>query len=228
MIIAYLTSITVLPALLFVFNPPGEQEGMGFVALAPVDDFLERRRVPIIVVTLGVAVAGLPLLYSLRFDFNPMNLRSPKVESIATYLDLRRDPATGASAIDVLAPSLAAAREITERLVKVPEVSRVMTLESFIPDDQQAKLALIARAAAALAPTLAQPARPAPSDAENVAALERADDFLTKLAAAQPGRGADAAKKLAAALSRLAKADAPMRAKAEDAFVSPLKVTLKG
>src|SRR6202035_4475659 len=87
MIIAYLTSITVLPALLFVFNPPGEQEGMGFAALAPVDDFLERRRVPIIVVTLAVAVAGMPLLYSLRFDFNPMNLRSPKVESIATYLD---------------------------------------------------------------------------------------------------------------------------------------------
>ena len=56
-------------------------------------------------VTLGIAIIGLPLLYFLRFDFNPINLRSPTVESIATYLDLRQDPNTGASAINVLAGS---------------------------------------------------------------------------------------------------------------------------
>ena len=105
MIIAYLTSITVLPALLLLLNPPGEPEGLGFSFLAPVDPFLERRRIPIIVVTLGIAALGLPLLAYLRFDFNPMNLRSPKVESVATYLDLRRDPTLGANAINILAPS---------------------------------------------------------------------------------------------------------------------------
>ena len=41
MIIAYLTSITVLPALLYVLNPPGEPDGLGFAALAPIDEFLE-------------------------------------------------------------------------------------------------------------------------------------------------------------------------------------------
>ena len=84
-----------------------------------------------------IVLGGLPLLYFLRFDFNPMNLRSPKAESIATYLDLRSDPATGASAIDMLAPSLAAAAEMADRVSRVPEVSRVMTLESFIPDGQE-------------------------------------------------------------------------------------------
>ena len=59
--------------------------------------------------TLGVAIAGLPLLYFLRFDFNPMNLRSATVESVATYLDLRRDPATGANSVNVLVPSVQAA-----------------------------------------------------------------------------------------------------------------------
>ena len=102
MLIAYITSITVLPALLYVLHPPGEQETLGIAALAPVDDFLERYRIPIIAATLGVAIAGLPLLYFLRFDFNPMNLRSATVESVATYLDLRRDPATGANSINVL------------------------------------------------------------------------------------------------------------------------------
>ena len=38
----------------------------------------------------------------MKFDFNPINLRNPKAESIATFLDLRKDPNTGANAINVL------------------------------------------------------------------------------------------------------------------------------
>ena len=89
-----------------MLNPPGEQEGLGFACAGA------GRRLPgeaagfrSSSLTLGIAIAGLPLLYYLRFDFNPMNLRSPKVELIATYLDLRRDPTLGANAINVLAPS---------------------------------------------------------------------------------------------------------------------------
>ena len=63
-----------------------------------------------------IAVAGLPLLYFLQFDFNPINLRSPKVESIATFLDLRKDPNTGANAIDVMTNSEEDARKIEARL----------------------------------------------------------------------------------------------------------------
>jgi hopanoid biosynthesis associated RND transporter like protein HpnN len=228
MLVAYATSITLLPALLKVLNPPGEKEPLGYRALAPIDRFTERHRIPIIIATAVVSLGGLPLLYFQQFDFNPMNLRSAKVESIATYLDLRRDPATGVSAIDILAPSLAAAREIAGRLSKVPEVSRVMTLESFVPGDQETKLAFIQKAAKALDPTLAQPARPAPTDAENVAALDRGAAALVQTAGAQPGPGADAAKRLAAVMTRLAQADPAARAAAQSMFVSPLRLDLDG
>ena len=80
MLLAYVTSITVLPALLTILHPPGEEEPIGYGVLAPVDRFLERYRIPVIASTLLVAVAGLPLLLYLRFDFNPINLRSPTVE----------------------------------------------------------------------------------------------------------------------------------------------------
>ncbi|MFX8036129.1 hypothetical protein ABTK80_21315, partial [Acinetobacter baumannii] len=83
----FIAAITVLPALLKILNPPGEAEPLGFKFLAPVDRFLEEHRVGVVAATLGVAVLGLPLLYFLQFDFNPMNLRSAKVESVATYLD---------------------------------------------------------------------------------------------------------------------------------------------
>ncbi len=185
MIIAYVASITVLPALLYVFHPPGESDGLGFTWLAPVDAFLENHRGPIITATFGVAIAGLPLLYYLHFDFNPMNLRSPKVESIATYLDLRRDPNAGANSVNLLVPSVAAADQAARRLNALPEVERVMTIADFVPADQAEKLAMIAQAAAVLNPVLRAPPRPVPTNADNTEALKRGIDGLTKAAAEQ-------------------------------------------
>ena len=136
MAIAFLSSITVLPALLRLINPPGESEPVGYAFLAPVDRFLEDHRVAIVSGTLAIAVAGLPLLYFMKFDFNPMNLRNPKAESIATFLDLRKDPNTGANAINVLTHSEEDARKIEAKLEKLPEVLRVQSLDSFVPADQ--------------------------------------------------------------------------------------------
>jgi uncharacterized protein len=227
MIIAYVASITVLPALIYVLRPPGEQEGLGFTWLAPVDVFLERHRGPIVIATLGTAIAGLPLLYYLHFDFNPMNLRSSQVESIATYFDLRRDPNNGANAVHVLTPSVAAAEQAARRLKALPEVDRVMTMADFVPADQKEKLAMIARAAATLDPVLRARPRPAPTDADNVAALQRGIDGLSKAAAGQTGPGADASRRLAAALTQLAASDEAMRKRVEAAFVVPLRSDLE-
>jgi uncharacterized protein len=228
MIIAYATSITLLPALLDVLNPAGEKEPLGFSALAPADRFMERHRIPIIIGTAVVVLGGLPLLYHLQFDFNPINLNNPKTESIATYLDLRSDPATGASTIEVLAPALAQAKDIADRLGKLPEVSRVMTIESFVPPDQPQKLQLISQAAKTLGPVLAQGPRPAPSDAENVAALDGVVDAIGKTVATQTGPGAAAAKRLADDLTQLAKSDQSTREKAQAVFITPLGIALAG
>lgn len=227
MLIAFAAAITVLPALLSILNPPGEAEPLGYKFMAPVDRFMERHRIAIVASTLGVAVLGLPLLYFLHFDFNPMNLRSTKVESIATYLDLRRDPNTGTNAIEVIAPSQAAAKEIEARLAKLPEVARTLSLDTFIPEDQQAKLAVIRKAAASLNPILNETTRGTPpSDEENVAALKHSADSLRKTAGEDQGPGATAARRLAEALSRLAQADKPTRDKAEAVFIAPLNVAL--
>src|ERR1700730_1537142 len=141
MAIAFFTSITLLPALLKLFNPPSESEPLGYAALAPVDSFLEKHRVPVIALTLLVAIAGLPLLIYLRFDFNPINLRSPHVESIATYLDLRRDPNMSSHTAEVLVPSVAAAATVAQQLSALPDVGRTMTIDSLVPPDQEPKLA---------------------------------------------------------------------------------------
>jgi hopanoid biosynthesis associated RND transporter like protein HpnN len=227
MLVAFLTSITVLPALLRLLNPPGEGDPVGYAFLAPVDYFLERHRVIIIFGTLLIAVAGLPLLYFLQFDFNPINLRSPKVESIATFLDLRKDPNTGANAINVMTNSEADAKKIEEKLAKVPEVLRTMSLDSFVPEDQPAKLKLIAQGAKVLNPALNPDSiDAAPSDAENIEALKGSAGNLRNVAGDAKGPGAVASRRLADALSKLADSNQATRDKTQAIFVSPLKIML--
>jgi uncharacterized protein len=229
MLVAFISSITALPALLKLLNPPGEDEPVGYAFLAPVDKFLEDYRVPIIVGTLLVAIAGLPLLYFMKFDFNPINLRNPHAESIATFLDLRKDPNTGANAINVLTKSEADARKIEAKLEKLPEVASVRSLDSFVPADQPAKLKLIEKAAKVLMPTLnPESIDPAPSDAENVESLKSSVDSLRRTAGDGKGPGAVASRRLADALQKLADGDQATRDKAQDIFVSPLKLTLDG
>jgi hypothetical protein len=77
MIVAFLSSITLLPAMLTLFNPPGEPQPMGFSWLAPVDRFTARHRIPIVVITLLVVLLATPLLMNLPFDFNPTHLQDP-------------------------------------------------------------------------------------------------------------------------------------------------------
>jgi len=227
MIVAFLTSITLIPALLTVLRPPGEPKEMGFKSLAPVDRFMERHRIPVIIGTGLVVAAGLPLLYWLQFDFNPLNLRSTNVESVATFLELRSDPAIGASSIFVLAPNKEAAQADVEKLSKLPEVSSVKTIENFIPDDQPPKLAAIRQLASVLDPVLRpDPNKKPPTDADNVAALKAAVDALKQAAGTQTGRGAVAAKRLGEDLAKLAQGDEAMRTRAQAAMVSPLNTAL--
>jgi uncharacterized protein len=229
MLVAFISSITALPALLKLLNPPGEDEPVGYAFLAPVDKFLEDYRVPIIVGTLLVAIAGLPLLYFMKFDFNPINLRNPHAESIATFLDLRKDPNTGANAINVLTRSEADAKKIEAKLEKVPEVASVRSLDSFVPADQPAKLKLIEKAAKVLMPAVnPESIDPAPTDAENVESLKSSVDSLRRTAGDGKGPGAVASRRLADALQKLADGDQATRDKAQDTFVAPLKTTLDG
>ncbi len=229
MLVAFTSSITVLPALLKLLNPPGEMEPVGYAFLAPVDRFLEKHRVIIVVGTLLVALAGTPLLYFLHFDFNPINLRSPKVESIATFLDLRKDPNTGANAVNVMTNSDADAKKIADKLEKLPEVLSVRWLESFVPEDQPAKLRLIAQGAKILDPALNPDSiDPAPSDQENIDSLKESAESLRKAAGDATGPGAVASRRLADALSKLAESDEATRNKAQAIFVEPLKVVLDG
>ena len=110
----------------------------------------------------------------------------------------------------------------------MPEVLRVMSLDSFVPDNQPAKLKLIAQAAKILNPVLnPDSVDAAPSDQENVESLKSSVESLRKTAGEAKNDGAVAARRLADALSKLAESNQATRDKAQNVFVAPLKIVLE-
>jgi uncharacterized protein len=227
MIIALIASLTVLPALLRMLNPPGEPRPLGYAFLCPLERFMERKRVAIVAGTIAVVFGASPLLYWLQFDFNPMNLRNPNVESIATYLDISKDPETSGRTAEILAPSLKDADALAKKVRELPEVGRAITLSSFIPEGQDKKVEEIRKAAGNLHDNLYPgSAEPPPTDAEVVSSLESAASQLNAAAGAPKAPGAEAARGLADALTALAKASPEKRAEATRTLIEPLFITL--
>ncbi len=227
MFVAFATTVTLLPALLTVLKPAGEPAPIGYAALAPLDRFLEKQRNWVVGTTLAAAILGLPLLANLRFDFNPLDLRAQDSESVATLLDLMRDPDTSPNTIDVLESDLAHATALAERLKRLPQVDRAETLQSFVPEDQEEKLAIIDDANFFLANTLNPDQVDAPpTAAETATAIETTAHDLASAADGLISPAAVEDRRLAGLLTALAKATPAARDEAERALVVPLKTTL--
>ncbi|MER2250511.1 MMPL family transporter [Methylorubrum podarium] len=226
MIVAYLFALTLLPALIAVFNPRGEKRAVETTWMAGVDHWIIEHRKWVLIFVGLITVAGIPLLLKLPFDSNPMHLRSPKVESIATYLDLIKDPATSPNSIDVLAPNVDAVPELTKRLEGLDAVAKVISIDTFVPRDQDQKLATIQETAQLLGPAL-NPSRkpPPPTDAENVKALKDTAAALKTIASGDSA-GAKAADRLSGTLDTLAAAPAEKREEASVALTTDLKTLM--
>jgi hopanoid biosynthesis associated RND transporter like protein HpnN len=235
MVIAFILAITLLPALIILVRPPGESERVGVRLFASVDIFLRNNRRRVIIWGAIAGAVSAACVSFLQFDANPLDLRSRKVESMSTLGDLMKDPDTSPNTIDVLAPNLAAADRLAARLSQRPLVGQVLTLTTFIPQNQPAKLAMIQDTAFLLDATLNPfEVKPPPNDAETVAAISKAAKGLHEAAAAHQrakltaaDRDArDDAEKLARELDVLAAAPPARRQAASNALIPGLNSLL--
>jgi len=223
MFVAYALSLTLLPALIRAFHPPPEAKPLALSALAPADSFLKRHRFAVIIATGLVVAAGLPALPNLQFNFNPLALENQSSAALTSLFRLSKEVPLNTAKVLVRPEE---AGPVAAKLAALPEVAATWTLESFVPANQDQNLPVIETAKKRLVPTLHSNPRPAPDDAENVAALEQGVKTLQDIADKHDGAGADAARRLASALSNLAQADVARRAAATDSFIRPLRLDL--
>jgi uncharacterized protein len=220
--------VTVLPALIRLVDPPAGELAPGYPWLAGVDRALQTHRKTVLAATLALVVGGIPLLWRLQFDFDPLHLKNPGSESMATLASLAQGTDVGLDNVQVLAPSLAQAAALAARLERLPAVAHALMAASLVPARQPEKLAVIAAAAARLLPVLERPPAAPATDPQRVAALRTAALSLRNAALDHPGPGADAAARLAQALAALARARPAARDRAEHALAGTLRLALDG
>ncbi len=168
MIMAFICTLGFLPAAITVFRPHGEQAEVGFAWARRLDPVVVRYRVPILAAFAVLAVAAVASSPFLQFNSDPLATKNPHTEAMQTLRDLINNPLTNPYTIDILAPDAKAAEALSDRLDKLATVDSVISINSFVPNDQTKKLAVIADASGILAATLAPRGDSAPVTPDDI------------------------------------------------------------
>jgi hopanoid biosynthesis associated RND transporter like protein HpnN len=202
MIIAFFCTITILPAALVLF---GVRAGGAEVALPggnAADGALQRARRPILLVLGVLALAGAGAAATTRFDANPLDTQDPTTPAMRTLQSLLANPVANPFYADALADNVGDARALAKRFAALPGAGTVISGATFIPDEQEVKLEMIAQTQRILAPTLFAVAdAPRPGVRDFRIALNAA---LTEIDSARPKLAPDSALlRIAAAMQKL-------------------------
>lgn len=223
MAITLVLNLTLLPALLALLKPKVLSGELGFAWGHAADAWLVRHRRSVLAFWGVVAVAGLALSPRLEFDFHPLHLKDPKVESMAAIIDLMKDPIRSPYAIEIVAKDEASADALKEKLTKLREVYAVISASSFVPKDQDAKLAILQDLQLLMGVTL-EPVttKPAPTTEEIRVSLKQC---AAKLREALPS--SDKAQQLARLLDQAAGADPSLYPELQRMLVDGLMPRMK-
>lgn len=208
-IIAFLVSITLLPAMLAFLPKDAGPPRSG--AVRRTFDRLAAVSTPIAAITIVAGLAALTLTPQVRFDADQMSLRDPRAPSVVGFNYLFDEENARPIRLTRLASSPQEARDLAARAKEIEEVAGARMIFDFLPDDQEAKLDVIDIASGSLAFALDAAPREERSitNADGVARLhERLD------AVYEDGAGA----RLAGLLREVrARDDAALRERIEDA-----------
>ncbi|MCX7097128.1 MAG: MMPL family transporter [Methylococcales bacterium] len=155
--ICLLVTLTVLPALLrFIPVTVSDEPVATHPFLATLAEKLAALTLhyakPIAVATCIISILSVGLIFKVKTDFNPINLRDPSTESVVAFKNLNKDPDTTPMTLTVLAPDAQQVQALQKKLSALATVDKTVSLFDFIPAQQEEKLAIIEDMALVLGP----------------------------------------------------------------------------
>ncbi len=203
--IAYVLSVTLLPALITLMPPGPETAPAGYQFTKGFNRWLIAKRKNVLLCAAAVTALALAALPWLRFDFDPIKLKNQNTESVQTLMELINDPLSAPYTMNVLVKDEAAARALTMKMQKLPTVDKALSLFDLVPQDQENSRLQLDDLAFTLGPALDSPQ---PSSATGADIRLAAHTTRAKLALYldQPrgsGTMVNASDQLARALDRL-------------------------
>jgi hopanoid biosynthesis associated RND transporter like protein HpnN len=170
-------TLTLLPALLVLFVSPRALAKLRAATPAPSAAFPLLRPVPVCLAAALLGAGAMWLAPQVDLDTNVIRMRNPEAVSVQAFEDLLDSRLSTPWYLDALAPSLEEADRLAERMRALDVVDRVVTLSSFVPEDQEEKLEVLFDVSMILdLPPV--PPRPALPVAEQVEALVELRNFL--------------------------------------------------
>ncbi len=200
MFIALVANMTLLPALLYVMRANANGISGRASPKNPLRGLVQSHAGKIVGAAAIIGIGAAAITPFAQFDEDPLNLRDPNSPSVATLLDLLKDPRTEPYSAELLAKDLTTADQLAQRLKALPEVRNATTISNLVPTDQDAKQEIIDETALVLTPVFMGAGDAVPLSDED------RQQALTSLEAGLNGTNAGVlpdAKKLAAALSKL-------------------------
>lgn len=210
MIISFLITMTLLPALQRFFPIPAQTYSSSD-ALKPINkilNFAGHSKKLILTGTVIAVIASSLAIPHIRFDYNLLNMNNPRAESVTTFQELLKNPDDSPWRIEILAKDLTELKRLKERLEALPEVKSVVSILDLVPENQHEKGELIAEMAMTVGPisfnTNKNPDSTQYSLEQQLATLEKLIAKLSSFITEHPNHAAVASiQALSASLSKL-------------------------
>ena len=206
MIISLLVTLTIGPALLRCLP---QRRFRKSTPKSPVGKVLElslRWHKATYAATAVASVAAFAILPQVRFDYNLLNMQDPRGDAVQAFRELLAKAEDSPWHSIVLANERTEAERLAENLARLPEVSKVVTINDFVPSEQDEKLLLIEDMALTTGPiTISTKAESAAGDiTARQRALDKLATALNQFIKAHPNHAAtEAAGKLKLSLANL-------------------------
>jgi hypothetical protein len=201
------SALLVFPALVVLrdrYRPTRTRPQLAPAARASILEAAFRRPALIVVGAVVVTAGALLLTGRVKFDQNLLKLQAEQTEAVKFENVLLKDSGRSSWFAVSLAPTMEAGETRAAAFRKLPEVSDVETISTYIPDDQSAKLKTLHGLSAMLAPIAMAPLRHPGDSARLARELAQLEGRLTMMAPADTsGASAKTASLVQAALARL-------------------------
>lgn len=146
--ICLFVTLTVLPVLLKLIpasvSPQPVSHKPGFLTLSEkLAVFTLHYAKPVSWITCIIAILSIILVFKVKTDFNPINLRDSNTESVIAFKNLMKDKETSPMTLTVLAKDEKNAKSLQQKLSGLDSVDKTISLFDLLPSNQEDKLAMI-------------------------------------------------------------------------------------
>lgn len=230
MLISLAVTMTLIPAVLTLMPKPKEVP-RGRPLPKPVLAVLRlpvKHRRGVLGVAAAIAVASSLLVPGLRFNPDPLDLRDPKSEAVRTLRDLAGDRSLGRYTITALVDGREQANELKRTLRDDESVERIVALDSFVPDQQPAKLEILGQLRGGIAASIGAGENLGDVAEPSEATVERRLDALRSLRVSLQPRESPPAQRLRDAVERVVQEAEAMPEVAAAAYLDELRDRLLG